>query len=104
MLKDYQEVERIVEDLRYEIRTQCSCRACENNNANIGKDCVIRQALATYGNARVEEVIKIAENMREEIPLVSPPDSEAYMYSLAQFNRVAGKNKTIVDLIKTIKK
>jgi hypothetical protein len=51
-----------------------------------------------------EELVKKVEGMREEKPHVLPPDSSDYMWSLAQFNRVAGKNSALDAVLSIINK
>jgi len=48
--------------------------------------------------SKQEEVEVAMEKIREEKPIVSPPESDVYMHTLAQFNRVAGVNTTLNDL------
>ncbi len=60
----------------------------------------LKQALTTYGNARVEEIIKIAEGMKQEIP--------TYLNKRGHHTNSAHRkikyNQALTDLIKTIKK
>lgn len=46
-----------------------------------------------------EEMVKKIEGMKEEKPIVLSEENGGYMYSLAQFNRVAGKNQAVQNII-----
>ena len=62
MPKDYQEIERIVEELKaWGWGTEGGKEAFTHAQMN-----QIRQALTTYGNAQVEEIIKIIESLKIE--------------------------------------
>lgn len=58
----------------------------------------VKSFLRERQKALIERVVEEIEKMRENKPHICSPESDAYMYSLAQFNRVAGKNKTIDDI------
>ena len=53
--------------------------------------------------AREEERILIKEkleNKKQEKPHITSPENEAYMHSLAQFNKTIGYNQALTDVIK----
>jgi hypothetical protein len=89
MPKDYQEVERIIDSLSYHREntpgTYSNIRYYTENE--------VRKALATYGNTRVEEIIKIVENINisTKIDFIKPEDQ-------------AGYRRAQTDLLKAIKK
>ena len=61
---------------------------------------------AFLSSALTQQLFLVEEEvgkMREEKPHVLSPDSPEYMYSLAQFNRVAGVNNTVDDILSRIK-
>ncbi len=95
MPKDYQEVERIVEEIITTIDDNLSLIVGEENEWYEVAECKtemrakLKQALTTYGNAREEEIIKIAEGMK--------PNSTFDPY-------VDGYNDAKRDLIEAIKK
>lgn len=60
----------------------------ENYNQALSDLQAFLPTLLSTMEAEIRE--RIGEN--EEKPLVLPPESDAYMYSLAQFNKVAGIN------------
>jgi hypothetical protein len=93
MPKDYQEIERIVEELKdWGWNTPGGREAFRHEQI-----AAIRNALTTYGNAReqvtVEEIIKIAENINisTEIDFIKPEDQKGY-------------RRAQTDMIKAIKK
>ena len=51
----------------------------------------LKQELISFA----KEMIKSCEVEEKEKPFISNPESEAYMYSLAQFNKVVGFNSAI---------
>ena len=48
-------VEKEIEYLRFAMRGGCNCKGCEDDRANIGEHCVIRQALQAQRDAGAEE-------------------------------------------------
>ena len=48
-------VEKEIEYLRFAMRGGCNCKGCEDDRANIGEHCVIRQALTAEREAGREE-------------------------------------------------
>jgi len=44
-------VEKEIEYLRFAMRGGCNCKGCEDDRANIGGHCVIRQALQAQRDA-----------------------------------------------------
>jgi hypothetical protein len=85
MLKDYQEVERIARKIMSD-----NGGIDEVDDPSLFED--ICQALTTYGNARVEEIIKMAER-------------EAFKVNDGwEDPRRLGAHTALIDLIKAIKK
>ena len=77
-------IDTLVRDLcSVECRTKSQTRKLVKN--------FIEQAVAEE-RARVGGIV---EKLREKKPTVSPPESDVYMFTLAQFNRVAGVNATV---------
>jgi len=52
-------VEKEIEYLRFAMRGGCNCKGCEDDRANIGEHCVIRQALTADRTALILEVRKV---------------------------------------------
>ena len=50
-------VEKEIENLRLAMREGCNCKGCEDDRANIGEHCVIRQALTAEREAGAREEI-----------------------------------------------
>jgi len=48
-------VEKEIEYLRFAMRGGCNCKGCEDDRANIGEHCVIRQALIAEREAGARE-------------------------------------------------
>ena len=93
MQKDYQEIERIIDSLSYHREntpgTYSNIRYYTENE--------VRKALTTYGNARVEEIIKIAEGMKYK----GEPSADASDLTWCGHHE---HNNTLSDLIEAIKK
>ena len=49
-------VEKEIEYLRFAMRGGCNCKGCEDDRANIGEHCVIRQALTADRLALLTEL------------------------------------------------
>ena len=49
-------VEKEIEYLRFAMRGGCNCKGCEDDRANIGEHCVIRQTLTAYRLAILTEL------------------------------------------------
>ena len=49
-------VEKTIEYLRFAMREGCNCKGCEDDRANIGEHCVIRQALTAERTALLTEL------------------------------------------------
>jgi hypothetical protein len=58
----------------------------------------INKTLSSHSQKLKEKIMEL----EEAVPYIAPEESEVYMYSLAQFNRVAGRNKAIEDVINII--
>jgi hypothetical protein len=101
MPKDYQEINKIVEELNGKRIVQ------DNETINVYKGEIVlplsefKKALTTYGNARVEEIIKIAEGMKLTKEDYQSSDFVNYPSFCGHMN---GHNQTLTDLIKAIKK
>ena len=65
-LKKPLSVEKEIEYLRFAMREPCGCKVCEDERANIGENCVIRQALTQAHQAGIDEAVKIMESMKED--------------------------------------
>jgi uncharacterized sporulation protein YeaH/YhbH (DUF444 family) len=67
MSKDYQEVERIVEEFRMNMWNIWPFYDCDRKTYQMYEENAkdwLRTTLTTYGNARVEEIIKIIDTSR----------------------------------------
>ena len=108
MPKDYQEIEEAVEqyaqciqDMYFLAGAKVSVETWKNT-----KD-FIRNALTTYGNARVEEIIKIAEGMKKQLIdtiITLPADHEDVPEELLKSATPHIYNQALQDLIEAIKK
>jgi hypothetical protein len=96
MPKDYQEVEKIVDE--YKSLFHYTYDQVDENLTTTNEK-YLRQALTTYGNAREEEIIKIAEGKKKEIDL-HPETNADYL----EFKNDFGYNQALTDLIEAIKK
>ena len=56
-LKKPLSVEKEIEYLRFAMREPCGCKVCEDERANIGENCVIRQALTEAHQAGIDEAV-----------------------------------------------
>ena len=54
-------VEKTIEYLRFAMREGCNCKGCEDDRANIGEHCVIRQALTADRTALLTELKEWSE-------------------------------------------
>ena len=55
-------VEKEIEYLRFAMREGCNCKGCEDDRANIGEHCVIRQALTADRLALLTELREWADS------------------------------------------
>jgi len=95
MPKDYQEEERIVEELCHAVtKYGYNDEFGYYQNWFDGVREIIKPFMTTYGNARVEEIIKIAEGLSKDISDPYPFDNG---YTYTPF-------VPLTDLIKAIKK
>jgi len=101
--------EKILEE--FDEKFPCIQGQCDNNGTLRGSDgdpeqcqyCYehrlpIKSFIESLLKSKQEEIEGEMEQIREEKPIVSPPESDVYMHTLAQFNRVAGVNATLDDL------
>ena len=59
-------VEKEIEYLRFAMRGGCNCKGCEDDRANIGGHCVIRQALTAQRTALLTE-LRNSELLEEKV-------------------------------------
>jgi hypothetical protein len=50
----------------------------------------------------IKAVVEMVKELDEEKARVLPPENEGYMFSLAQFNRVAGVNQVVSSILSTL--
>ena len=107
MTKDYQEINKIVEEFESTWSNYIGDIEFGEAFAHLAQDPEVplvlpemahwlRTTLTTYSNARVEEIIKIAEGMKE--------DGETPFGSQELHETEAAYNKALTDLIEAIKK
>jgi len=108
MPKDYQEIDRIIKNCTNDVLALIPhIDGFSHSSINHKADEIIRRALTTYGNARVEEIIKIAEGMKVDIPTRQAHNLQSG-FSKATRRRSRWKaesyNQALTDLIQAIKK
>ena len=97
MPKDYQEIERIVEEFKHNNLLVWHSIAHSYQSRQQSQVDWLRTTLTTYGNARVEEIINIAEGMKVTESRLDTSESV-----LGQKQCVW--NQALTDLIEAIKK
>ena len=103
MPKDYQEIERIVENFAAKFTYR---EGSELHNIAVYPyplptvQAWLKDTLTTYGNATVDEIIKIAEGMKKEEISMDSGDPNSHYYA----GKNDGHNQALTDFIKAIKK
>ena len=78
--------------------------AFEESKVKHYEECDYDKGFKVGVESRNEEIKEWERENKKQVPIITSEDSEAYMYSLAQFNKIVGYNQALQDLLEFLNK